>query len=586
MTTRTPTLVLIRHFLRRFLENDLISPDSDRAQLLAIIGAASFSSTLFITMIMSCLKYVVGYYTPGQAAVASLDDKFFYIGLSMVVAALLAVLQWDALVVDARDVAILESLPLRPLAVRRAKLAAVALLGTAAALVLNLVPTVMFPLLMLVKQRVSLTSALGIIAVHGLVTMTAAAFGFVTVIAVRESLAAVLGRRLFARGSGVLQGVLIVAIGSMLLLLPGAASRVERRALATSTALSPPAWFLGAYEVVVGDIVASAPRRRLTPRQINADVKATASYRSHARQFEQLAQVAISAVAFVFAVAAAAYGWNAHRLPQLAPPPIAVRFRRREWLRHLTDYAISRDGTVRAGFRFTQAVLWRSNAHRLTLASCAAAAMAIDIIAVSALDLSRVATDGRGLSRLLFVQPVLYGLLLLGFRHVIRVPAELRANWGFQVAWRDRERQFLAGARAAAILTLVLPAVAVVFPLVAYVVGARAALMHAVLGLAGAMAMLEVLLVSYTKVPFTCSYVPSENMKALAPLYLLVFLSGAGTFAGMERTALGSTGSAVRLLVLLAIVLVAARIVSRRPRPTPVDFNEAPEMTQRLGLHT
>jgi hypothetical protein len=80
-------------------------------------------------MMMSCFKYVVGFYTPGQAAVSSLDDKFFYISLSMLTVALLAVAQWDALVVDARDSAILDPLPVRPVVVRRAKLAAVAIFG-------------------------------------------------------------------------------------------------------------------------------------------------------------------------------------------------------------------------------------------------------------------------------------------------------------------------------------------------------------------------------------------------------------------------------------------------------------------------
>src|SRR4029079_12779567 len=160
MATRSIHGILTRHFLRRFLENDLISPEADRAHLLAVVGAGLFSTTIFVTMMMSCFKYVVGFYTPGQAAVASLDDKFFYISLSMVTVALLAVVQWDALVVDARDSAILDPLPLRPVTIRRAKLAAVALFGCAAALIVNLAPTVIFPLLLLVKQRVSLAGAM------------------------------------------------------------------------------------------------------------------------------------------------------------------------------------------------------------------------------------------------------------------------------------------------------------------------------------------------------------------------------------------------------------------------------------------
>src|SRR3954468_21986653 len=182
MAGRSIDAILTRHFLRRFLENDLLSPEADRAHLLAVVGAALFSTTIFVTMMMSSFKYVVGFYTPGQAAVASLDDKFFYISLSMLPVALLAVAQWDALVVDVRDSAILDPLPVRPVVIRRAKLAAVAIFGCAAAAVVNLAPTVIFPLLVLVKQRVSLASAMVIIGTHAVVTLAAAAFGFLCVV--------------------------------------------------------------------------------------------------------------------------------------------------------------------------------------------------------------------------------------------------------------------------------------------------------------------------------------------------------------------------------------------------------------------
>src|SRR5215213_3631537 len=102
-----PDVLLTRHFLRRFLENDLISPDADRLQLLAVVGAGLISFTLFVSTFLS-FKYVTLPLTPGQVALLSLADKFFYLGLSMAVLALVAVAQWDSLVVDARDAAILE----------------------------------------------------------------------------------------------------------------------------------------------------------------------------------------------------------------------------------------------------------------------------------------------------------------------------------------------------------------------------------------------------------------------------------------------------------------------------------------------
>jgi hypothetical protein len=176
--------------------------------------------------------------------------------------------------------------------------------------------------------------------------------------------------------------------------------------------------------------------------------------------------------------------------------------------------------------------------------------------------------------------------MLVGFRHVIRVPAELRANWGFQLAWRNRERAFLFGAKCAAILALALPAVLVLLPFYSAIVGPAVAIAHAAWGLAGAVVLLEVLLVFYDKVPFTCSYLPSENMKALAPIYTLMFIIGAVQFARLQHGALFG-GRAVCAAVTLAVVFAAARAISiTRVRMPQVDFDEAPATYQRLGLHS
>jgi hypothetical protein len=194
------------------------------------------------------------------------------------------------------------------------------------------------------------------------------------------------------------------------------------------------------------------------------------------------------------------------------------------------------------------------------------------------------AQEGAGPStRLLVMQPLVYGALLVGFRHVIRVPAELGANWGFQLAWRERTRAFVAGVRRAAIIGLVLPALAILLPLYIFVMGPQSALLHAGLGLAGAIVLIEALLVSYDKVPFTCTYVPSENMKALAPIYAIAFMIGAVNFAGMQNRALQS-GNPARVLIALAVAFAILRLMSIKRGRLRVEFDEGPATYQQLGL--
>ena len=100
------------------------------------------------------------------------------------------------------------------------------------------------------------------------------------------------------------------------------------------------------------------------------------------------------------------------------------------------------------------------------------------------------------------------------------------------------------------------------------------------------MILLEVLMLSYDKVPFTCTYLPGDNMRAMVPIYGLVFLIGASLFARLELAIL--TGSySVAGVAALAAMFVALRIASAlRPRVADIDFNEAPVSLQQLGLHS
>jgi hypothetical protein len=133
----------------------------------------------------------------------------------------------------------------------------------------------------------------------------------------------------------------------------------------------------------------------------------------------------------------------------------------------------------------------------------------------------------------------------------------------------------------------VTPALLVVLPLFSYFFGLPLALAHAAVGFAGAAVVVEALLFSYEKVPFTCTYVPSENLKTFGIPYVVAFLIGASIFAGMERHALQDPAAWLRLVGLLALITVGLRVVStRRASGPPVDFDEAPATTQRLGLHT
>jgi hypothetical protein len=578
---RTPHSLLTVHFLRQFFENDLISPEADRSQLVAVVSASVLCLTLFVSVIMSFSYVMSPLLTPGLAAVLALNDKFFYLALGMIVTALVAASQWDALSIDARDAAILEPLPLDAGTIRRAKLSAVAILGGTVAIGMSIWPSIVFPpLLVFSFRQMEFTALLRLMALHAVFTIAASAFGYLAIVAFREVLVAVLGIRWFTRVSPWVQGALIVTVGGSLLLLPAAADRIVHRGFDGWRAQAPPTWFLGAYELVAGGIVVDLPRTAMRPRQATIDAVNTAAYQRRRPEFPALAERAAIAVGVTFLAGVLAYAWNARRLPSLAAAPPAALRRQRLVVRGVANAVLVRRAAARAGFYFAIAAMWRSNTHRLTLACAAAIGFAMAVVAVSSVDWQ----GGVASPRLLALQPLLYGALLVGFRHAIRVPAELRANWGFQLAWRGQERAFIAGVKTAAIVALAIPALLVVLPLFLMMLGPRMALMHFGLGLGGAIVLLEALMVSYDKVPFTCTYLPSESMKALAPIYGIAFILGASIFARMQYdTLLGTNG--MNTLLTLAVIFVVLRVMSAtRARLPYVDFDEAPMTVQRLGL--
>lgn len=572
---------LTKLFLRQFLANDLISPDSDRAQLLAVIGGGVITLTLFISMFLSA-PYAMSRLAPGEAAVRTLNDKFFYVSLAMLITALIAAAQWDALSLDQRDAAILDPLPVPSSIVRWAKLTAVAILGGVAAIVINVFPSIIFPwMLAFAVPQMSAADVFWLIGIHFMLTVTAAAFGYLVVMALRETLSAVLGPKLFTRWSPSLQATMIVVVGSLVLLLPPAATRVAQRGFTGWYANTPPMVFVAAYEVVTQGFLNDLPRSsRMTLIQERRDRSNSAFYEQRRPLFAPMAQrfnVWVGGTLAILIIATIVSGFRA----PVGGILLTTDARRRSRISELvTNTLIVRHPAARAGFHFAIATLFRSKTHRLTLAGASAVALAVVLFVLSRIGLQ----VGKLTPGVLLVQPLMYGCLLVAFRHLIRVPAELRANWGVRLAWRDHPRQFRDGVTRAGLVALAVPSLAVSVPLVATIADTPAALVHAALGVLGAAIFLEAIMFGYDKAPFTCNYVPGGGGKALVPIFIIAFLLGANAFARIELSIINGTNVTRNVLFLVA-VLGGLRIASMLRRDPLVDFDEGPETFSQLSLH-
>jgi hypothetical protein len=415
----------------------------------------------------------------------------------------------------------------------------------------------------------------------------ASAFGFFAVLAIRGALQAVLGRALFTRIAPAVQAVLLVSVACAFLLLPVVASRVSRTWLepqSRAAMMAPPLWFVGLQEMIVGNVLADLPRpNRLPARIAEADARATQLYHGARSLFPPLALTAAVKLAAVTVLAVLLFAWNNRRM--VAPPPVGAGA---AWLRRGVAAAargVIRHPETQASFFFTLQTLLRSPQHRLTIAASLAFGLTASVFAVAVGSATRHGGADAFTAGILAVQPVLLIALLTGFRHAVRVPAELAANWAVQVAWRGDTRPHVAGAKAAGgLLFIALPVLALI-PFYVVMFTPFEALAIALCGLAGGAAVLETIFLGYRKMPFACGYLPGD-VKTVGPIAFAAFVFFTYQFSHLELAALRS-GAAPAFAGVLTGAFVTLRAVDafRRRHPRPFEFDEMPEPpTQRLGL--
>ncbi len=357
-------LLIVRHFLRRLVENDLISPEADRHEVLGVACAALMTTGLVGTVFISVKYQFSPLQLPGWTSLAALDDMSLFVGASMIVMALVAVSEWDALGLDARDASILGPLPLPPWLLLRAKLAAIALFSVAFAVALNAIPSVIYPILLSSKLPISLAGLLTLMAAHLCVTAAAGAFGFLGIVALRELLRVMAGATLFGRVSSVVQATVLVGLATTLLLLPRLfVGSVRELAEPRQQRPAQPAACLVCRSARVDrgrpDRRASAalpfrgraePRRHRSARE-RADAELPqppdAVCRTRPHGAHRLAAVAIVA----FGLSA----WNARRLPAAAASRAARHGQVRLALDWLVRRVLSRPTAVCAGRIFLHA---------------------------------------------------------------------------------------------------------------------------------------------------------------------------------------------------------------------------------------
>ena len=206
----------------------------------AAVCALVVSLAVFVTFFLSTNYLAAFIQLPGPTALSALSDRFLFISASIAVSALAALMVWDALALEPRDVAILGPLPISARTIIRAKLAAVLVFGAVLAVALNAIPSVLYPAFLTINMRgMSGGGLLRLIAAHATTWSWPASSASSEFWRREEYCFWSSGNRGFRRVSTAVQSALVVFSVSALLLAPTVRATGLRDWVA---GVSPPRW--------------------------------------------------------------------------------------------------------------------------------------------------------------------------------------------------------------------------------------------------------------------------------------------------------------------------------------------------------
>ena len=527
---------LSKLFFGRFLDNDLISLDGDtQGTLLGVLGLL-VAQGLFVP----CFEFIhfTSYplcYEPWWARdLASAGDKVLHLGLSMVVIGVLTVLEWDALLPDRRDYAVLQPLPVRTSTLLGAKLWVLAKFWLVLTLLVSAPAAVLFPIAIL--QNAPFSALAWYIRCHAVAVLAGNAFVFLAMIAAQGLLLNLLGWRGYRRWAPFAQSILIAALVGMFFLALGVSMEFDPRQSVTGVLrYLPPVWFMGLYESQLGWTQ---------------------------QAFRELAGFAWGALALAAAVAVLAYAVSYRKSARQSFEQGEGPGRAPGWLRLALTAAANRwllrSTAERAAFHFVCNTLARSRSHRMMVGGYAAAGLALVFHSCAGIMASGVLAWWENPAGLLMPAQLVMGLFVLaGTRYAFSVPAELKANWIFQTAGALDGAACLRGMRKAVVAIAIVPLYAVLAVAQIWLWGWKAGGLHTLYGVVVSWMTMEAILARMEKLPFTCSYVAGKtNLKASWPLFILAYALyvGAFSFIGLQLQTIPRLWGVFAMLAVLVRV--------------------------------
>lgn len=423
--------------------------------------------------------------------------RFLFLSLSMILMAIVVVIQWDALFPDKTDFLVLTPLPVRlPVLVLAKGAALIALLAIFLADA-NFFATLLWPAVDGSRGTLSIWSA------HVVSNAAAGMFAALAVLALEGLVNTIFSGRTLRRISVLAQTLLMALLVMMFFLTPllGMGLRQLARQHSPLIYWFPGYWFAGLYE-------------RLRPATGDPVLIGLSGY--------AVGGLVCAALLFIL-LYLASYRRHARRVLESIEIPASGGARRN--FGRAADRFLVRTPVERAVFHFIGQTIVRSARHRLFLAVYAGFGAALAVLSYGS------DTSGR-----LRLPLTLSFVLVSGLRAAFNFPCDLNANWVFRISEGNWTRECAAGARkwvlACGILPLFLLFAPVEFASFSWV----EAVFHLAFGIVLSTALAEALFATFRKVPFTCSYLAGKvNVVGLSVVYVFGFTLYSRTMAGFEE---------------------------------------------------
>lgn len=471
----------------------------------------------------------------------------------LIVIGLCSVLMWDTTFPDKRDVMVLAPLPILPRTILMAKVAASATALGIAVIALNCGSSLGLSVVFGAPAG-GLLGMMRFFLAYWFTMLAAAAFLYGAVLTIQGFGALLLSRRMFLRASAILQlAAFGIFLGARFLQPTLTTAELTARANHWLLVASPTFWFVALLN------------------QLNGSLPPDLLWLAH-RAWACLAFATTGAAASLYLC------YMRTMKKTVEDPDLVPGSRGFHWIPRL-------GGSLQSAIVvFSLRSIARSRQHRVALAFYWSV-----VFAVALSWIRREITNPPESITIDFILSsfVMMSFGVLGLRGIFALPVSLQANWMLRVTQLQPTRQYVAATRRCLVLFGVVPIWTIVAALSFHLRPWQQAAQHlAFLGLFGAM-LVELCLVRFDKVPFTCSYLPGKtNIQAIFWGFAFILLALGLLIGTFELDAFPHPRN-YALMMLCALAAIAALwAVNRLHAQSAVLYFEEqpPEVIMRLGL--